>query len=152
VTLRPFSIQSPAQFWNYTRTRTQDSSAWQQPSPASFPGSLSGSPPSWTRQTERFIRYLAHLSALGILDCRNPALAAHQFICVLNEFFLWPWVTGRENLLVPVEEVIEETIQMFLQRYRRSRPEPRSGAVELNALPASFFTHATKNYTGGPQR
>ena len=25
-------------------------------------------------QTERFVRYLAHLTALGILDCRNPVL------------------------------------------------------------------------------
>ena len=23
-------------------------------------------------QTERLVRYLAHLTALGILDCRNP--------------------------------------------------------------------------------
>ena len=27
-------------------------------------------------QTERLVRYLAHLTAMGILDCRNPMLAA----------------------------------------------------------------------------
>ena len=37
-------------------------------------------------QTERFARYLAHLTAVGVLNCRNPTLAAHQFMGVLNEF------------------------------------------------------------------
>ncbi len=72
-------------------------------------------------QTERFVRYLAHLTAMRILDCRNPLLAAHQFMGMLNELSLWPWMTGRESVPVPAEEVIEETIQMFLQRYRRSQ-------------------------------
>ena len=51
-------------------------------------------------QTERLMRYLAHLTALGILDCRNPMLAAHQFMGMLNEFSLWPWMMGREGLPV----------------------------------------------------
>src|ERR1700730_12614162 len=72
-------------------------------------------------QTERFVRYLAHLTAMGILDCRNPMLAAHQFMGMLNELSLWPWMTGRESLPVPVEEAVEETIRMFLQHYRRPR-------------------------------
>lgn len=72
-------------------------------------------------QTERLTRYLAHLTAMGILDCRNPMLAAHQFMGVLNEFSLWPWMLGRESLAVPAEDLVEETIQMFLQHYRRPR-------------------------------
>jgi TetR/AcrR family transcriptional regulator of autoinduction and epiphytic fitness len=72
-------------------------------------------------QRERLERYLAHLTAMGILDCRNPTLAAHQFTGMLNEFVLWPWMLGRESLPVPAEDVIEETIRMFLQRYRRPR-------------------------------
>jgi len=72
-------------------------------------------------QTERLVRYLAHLTALGILDCRNPVLAAHQFMGMLNELSLWPWMTGREAVSVPEEEIIEETIRMFLQHYRRPR-------------------------------
>ena len=48
-------------------------------------------------QTERLVRYLAHLTAMGILDCRNPMLAAHQFMGMLNEFSLWPWMMGRES-------------------------------------------------------
>jgi TetR/AcrR family transcriptional regulator of autoinduction and epiphytic fitness len=73
-------------------------------------------------QTERLERYLAHLTALGVLDCRNPTLAAHQFTGMLNEFVLWPWLLGRESLPVPAEQVIEEATQMFLQRYRRPQP------------------------------
>ncbi len=69
--------------------------------------------------TERLTRYLAHLTALGILDCRNPLLAAHQFMGALNEFSLWPWMMGRESLPIPAEKVVEETIRMFLLRYRR---------------------------------
>ena len=71
-------------------------------------------------QTERFARYLAHLTAIGILDCRNPTLAAHQFMGILNEFSLWPWMLGRKGISMPAEEVVEETIRMFLQHYRRS--------------------------------
>jgi AcrR family transcriptional regulator len=72
-------------------------------------------------QAERFVRYLAHLTAMGILDCRNPLLAAHQFMGMINELSLWPWMTGRESVPVPDEDIIEETIRMFLQHYRRPR-------------------------------
>ena len=71
--------------------------------------------------TERLTRYLAHLTGLRILDCRNPLLAAHQFMGMLNELSLWPWMTGRESVPVPDEDIIEETIRMFLRHYRRPR-------------------------------
>jgi TetR/AcrR family transcriptional regulator of autoinduction and epiphytic fitness len=70
-------------------------------------------------QTERLVRYLAHLTAMGILDCRNPMLAAHQFMGMLNQLSLWPWMTGRESVPVPEKDIVEETIRMFLQHYRR---------------------------------
>ena len=63
-------------------------------------------------QAERLVRYLAHLTAMGILDCRNPMLAAHQFMGMLNQLSLWPWMTGRERVPVPEEDIIEETIRM----------------------------------------
>jgi TetR/AcrR family transcriptional regulator of autoinduction and epiphytic fitness len=69
-------------------------------------------------QTERLVRYLAHLTALGILDCRNPMLAAHQFMGMLNELSLWPWMMGRQGLPIAAEDAVEQTIQMFLQHYR----------------------------------
>jgi TetR/AcrR family transcriptional regulator, regulator of autoinduction and epiphytic fitness len=70
-------------------------------------------------QTERLARYVAHMNAMGVLVCRDPLLAAHQFMGMLNEFSLWPWMMGRPPLAIPAEEVVEDTIRMFLQRYRR---------------------------------
>jgi TetR/AcrR family transcriptional regulator of autoinduction and epiphytic fitness len=69
-------------------------------------------------QTERLVRLLAHLTSMGVLNCRNPILAAHQFMGALNDLTLWPWMLGRERLPVPDEEVVEETIRMFLEHYR----------------------------------
>jgi len=40
---------------------------------------------------------------------------------MINELSLWPWMTGRESVPVPDEEIIEETIRMFLQHYWRPR-------------------------------
>lgn len=76
-------------------------------------------------QTERLIRYLAHLNAIGILDCRDPTLAAHQFMGMLNEFSLWPWMMGRGTLPVSRKNVVEETIRMFLSHYRRIQLKKR---------------------------
>jgi AcrR family transcriptional regulator len=76
--------------------------------------------------TERLTRYLAHLTAIGVLDCRNPLLAAHQFMGILNEFSLWPWMMGRAVVLVPDEDIVEETVRMFLHRYRPA-PSKRHG-------------------------
>ena len=76
-------------------------------------------------QTERFIRYLAHVTAMGLLDCPDPSLAAHQFMGMLNEFSLWPWMMNRQSIAVPAEVVVEETIRMFLLRYRRPRSRRR---------------------------
>jgi hypothetical protein len=73
--------------------------------------------------TERLARYLDHLTAMGILDCRNPTLSAHQFMGLLNEFSLWPWMMGRDSVPVPDEDVVEATVRMFLQSYGRPRPK-----------------------------
>jgi TetR/AcrR family transcriptional regulator of autoinduction and epiphytic fitness len=69
-------------------------------------------------QTERMVRYLAHVTSLGLLNCSNPLLAAHQFMGILNEFSLWPWMMGREGLPISHDELAEEAVTMFLQRYR----------------------------------
>jgi TetR/AcrR family transcriptional regulator of autoinduction and epiphytic fitness len=84
-------------------------------------------------QTDRFIRYLAHVTALGLLDCPDPLLAAHQFMGMLNEFSLWPWMMNRESIAVPTENVVEETIRMFLLRYRR--PQSKGDGEALNSSP-----------------
>jgi AcrR family transcriptional regulator len=70
-------------------------------------------------QTERFARYLDHLTAMGVLTCRNATLAAHQFMGLLNEFALWPWMLGRQSLEAPTEDVVEGAVEMFLKHYGR---------------------------------
>jgi TetR/AcrR family transcriptional regulator of autoinduction and epiphytic fitness len=84
-------------------------------------------------QTGRLIRYLDHLNSMGILDCRNPTLAAHQFMGMLNEFSLWPWMMGREGVPVSGEDVVEETIRIFLSHYRRPRSDGRGDEAKPNA-------------------
>ncbi len=69
--------------------------------------------------TDRLAHYLAHLTRMGVLSCGDPLIAAHVFMGVLNEFSLWPLLIGRETLSVRSEDVIEETIQVFMRRYRR---------------------------------
>lgn len=69
-------------------------------------------------QSERLIRLLAHLTSMGVLKCHNPTLAAHQFTGALNDLSLWPWMMGREGITVPDEELIEETVRMFLEHYQ----------------------------------
>ena len=34
---------------------------------------------------------------------------------------LWPLMAGRKNLSVPTEELVDDTIRMFLHHYRRGR-------------------------------
>jgi TetR/AcrR family transcriptional regulator of autoinduction and epiphytic fitness len=74
-------------------------------------------------QTERLTNFFADMTVAGTLDCRNPLLAAHQFMGLLNEFSLWPWMMGHERVPVPDKDIVEETIRIFLQRYRRPKPE-----------------------------
>ena len=71
-------------------------------------------------QTERLVRYLTHVTSLGLLSCRDPLLAAHQFMGILNEFSLWPWMMGREGLHVPELKLVDEAVTMFLARYRKA--------------------------------
>lgn len=77
-------------------------------------------------QTERLSRYIAHLSDLGILNCGNPVLAAHQFMGIINQLSLWPWMMGRKSLPISADDLVEETLRMFLQHYGRTEPKRRS--------------------------
>ena len=76
-------------------------------------------------QTERLVRLLAHLTSVGVLNCRNPRLAAHQLMGALNDISLWPLLLGRERISAPDEELIDETVAMFLTHYRTVRTMPR---------------------------
>ena len=75
-------------------------------------------------QTERLTRFFSHMTAVGTLDCRDPLLAAHQFMGLLNEFSLWPWMMGRDGLRIADKDIVEETVGMVLQHYRRRTCAP----------------------------
>ena len=81
------------------------------------------------RQTERFARYLDHLTAMKVLACPNTTLAAHQFFGMLNEFALWPWMLGRQGLDVGTEDIVEGAVQVFLTSYRRRQASGGSGSA-----------------------
>jgi hypothetical protein len=66
-------------------------------------------------------------TGLGLLDCRNPLLAAHQFMGILNEFSLWPWMMGRQDLPAAEDALIEEAVAMFLARYQPTKSEGATG-------------------------
>lgn len=83
-------------------------------------------------QMERFARYLHHLTNIGVLGCRNPILAAHQFMGILNECSLWSSMLGRDGVPVPAEDLIDETVQMFLQHYRCARSKRHRHAAQRN--------------------
>jgi AcrR family transcriptional regulator len=88
-------------------------------------------------QTERLSRYLGHLTEMGILTCEKPTLAAHQFMGILNEFSLWPWMIGRDRALAPDKDVVDEAIEMFLRRYRRAETsKPAKDARQRSRRPA----------------
>ena len=58
-------------------------------------------------------------------------LAAHQFMGILNEFSLWPLMVGRKSELASDDEVVEEALRMFLQRYRLPKREMVPGLSEV---------------------
>ena len=74
---------------------------------------------------DRLIRYLTHLNAVGVLDCPNPTLAAHQLMGMINQFALWPWMLGSGSIRVSDKDIIEGAIRMFLGYYRRTEPTKR---------------------------
>ena len=95
-------------------------------------------------QTERLARYVAHLTAMGVLECDNPALAAHQFMGIFNEFSLWPLMIGRKNLAVSTEEIVEETIQMFLNSIT-GVCDQRSAVMTTQRNSNSFSASSTRS-------
>ena len=84
---------------------------------------------------------------MRVLDCPNPLLAAHQFMGMLNEFSLWPWMMGRKSLAVQAEEIVEETIRMFLGHYRRPASK---GPMMTAERDLSTMETSRSAQTGGP--
>jgi len=67
---------------------------------------------------DRFVRYFSHLSALGVLNCPDPLLAARQFLGLLNGPTLWPRIFSPDSESSSLDTVVDETVRMFLLRYR----------------------------------
>jgi TetR/AcrR family transcriptional regulator, regulator of autoinduction and epiphytic fitness len=67
-----------------------------------------------------FAAALAAMAAKGMIACPHPALAAHQFMGLVQEFVIWPRVMAIGKGLADLpdnEVVIDEAIAMFLSRY-----------------------------------
>ena len=96
-------------------------------------------------QTERFIHYFAHLDSVGILECRDPTLAAHQFMGMINEFSLWPWMMGRESISVTRKDVVEETVRMFLL-YVPALPTSEARTWRRGVTWESLIRDVTRSY------
>jgi TetR/AcrR family transcriptional regulator of autoinduction and epiphytic fitness len=65
-----------------------------------------------------FAEKLDMLQAAGVLACPDTALAARQFIGLIQEFVLWPQVMATGEADAPDRErVVAEAIEMFVARY-----------------------------------
>lgn len=76
-----------------------------------------------------FANCLKQLDARGLLDCKAPEFATHQFMGLIQEFVIWPRVMaiGSEaQPRDPPEHVVEEAIAMFMARYR---PVPQNPSI-----------------------
>lgn len=72
---------------------------------------------------QTFAQALAAMTKKGSLTCKDPELAAHQFMGLVQEFIIWPRVMAIGeglNSLPPSGRVVKEAIEMFLMRYGRS--------------------------------
>jgi TetR/AcrR family transcriptional regulator of autoinduction and epiphytic fitness len=63
----------------------------------------------------------------------NELIAAHQFMGLLNEFSLWPWMTGRGRIPASDDHIVEETVRMFLQHHGHARSKKHGRAVQRGA-------------------
>jgi len=63
---------------------------------------------------------LGRLNGMGLLNCPDTFLAAHQFFGLVQEMTLWPAVMAApaaRDHLPAADRVIDEAILMFLSRY-----------------------------------
>lgn len=67
-----------------------------------------------------FAAALGAMTEAGALACPDAELAAHQFLGLLQEFIIWPYVMAigeASSRLPPPEIVIKEAIATFMSRY-----------------------------------
>jgi TetR/AcrR family transcriptional regulator of autoinduction and epiphytic fitness len=66
------------------------------------------------RVHEALSRYLARESARGTLQVREPRLAAAQFLGMLKEPVLWPYVLGLRSIVFRPRETVRSACRVFL--------------------------------------
>ena len=75
---------------------------------------------------EGFIGCLRRLNEGGVIACRHPEVAAHQFFGLIQEFVIWPHVMAigpAAKAMPPPALVIDEAVLTFLSRYGMPRAE-----------------------------
>lgn len=104
------AFQAPAEFVGLLRMTVADA--------RQFPWITTAFDSVLSPYLERFTRYLSHMTSLGVLNCPDSLLAAQQFLGLLNGATLWPRIFNPGNVSSSSEAVAEQTVQMFLLRYR----------------------------------
>lgn len=77
---------------------------------------------------------LGAMHAQGVLNCPDPAIAARQFLALINEFSLWPSVmaSGPAPAAAPdPDTIVAEAVATFLGRYGR-KAMPATGATVVD--------------------
>ena len=72
-----------------------------------------------------FSNCLAEMTSMGVLQCPDPTLAAHQFFGLLQEFIIWPQVMAigpAASAMPPHQVIVDEAVTMFVRRYGRLEP------------------------------
>lgn len=68
-----------------------------------------------------FGQHLRQLDAEGRLNCKQPDIAAWQFVGLIQEFLVWPEVMAmgvQDGVIPSAEIVINEAIATFMARYK----------------------------------
>ena len=85
---------------------------------------------------EGFTACLRRLDETGVIACKHPGIAAHQFFGLIQEFAIWPHVMAigpATKTLPPPALVIDEAVLTFLSRYRAPGPTPGAEAFNTAA-------------------
>ena len=67
---------------------------------------------------DAFVDYLHRATSDKTLDCKNPTLAAYQFLGMIQEPLIWPKVMGTNAPgNIKADDAINEAVRVFLAAY-----------------------------------